>query len=106
VLIAASPNPFDPYHSEYLVVTVSARGAGERIVLDVFDIEGKRIAVLGTTNVLPTTFVWDGKDSSGRTVLPGIYILSCEFVPVDQGSRHVEKVVVGCGRRKNWTPRE
>jgi hypothetical protein len=106
VRLAASPNPFDPYRSEYLVVTVSARNAGERVVLDVFDIEGKRIAVLGTTNVLPTTFVWDGKDSSGRTVLPGIYILSCEFVPVDRGSRHLEKVVVGCGRRKNSSPRE
>jgi hypothetical protein len=104
--IAASPNPFDPYRSEYLFVTVSAQPVSNRVVLDVYDIAGRRVAALGTTTDLPTTFVWDGMDSWGKTVLPGIYVLACEFVAVDGGSRTVEKLVVGCGRKKHAAPRE
>ena len=98
--VAVSPNPFDPYRSEILVVSVSARGGSERVIVEVFDVSGRRVAEIGTTRVFPSTLVWDGTDSSGRTVMPGIYILACEFVSASMGSRSVEKVVVGCGRKE------
>ena len=98
--VAASPNPFDPYRSEILVVSVPSRGGSERAIVEVFDVSGRRVAEIGTTRVFPSTLVWDGRDSSGRTVLPGIYVIACEFVSVSMGSRSVEKVVVGCGRKE------
>jgi len=99
--VAVSPNPFDPYRSEYLVVTVPRRDEPERVVVGVFDIGGRRVAELGSATVFPTTLVWDGKDGGGEIVLPGIYVLACEFFSVTTGSRRVERVVVGCGRRNN-----
>ena len=97
--VTVFPNPFDPYRSEYLVVTIPRRDEAERVVAGVFDIAGRRVAELGTSTVFPATLVWDGRDGEGGTVLPGIYVLACEFFSVTNGSRRVERVVVGCGRR-------
>ncbi len=99
--VSVSPNPFDPYRCEVLVVTVPPRDEPERVVVGVFDIAGRRIADLGTAAAFPSTLVWDGEDSEGGTVLPGIYVLACEFFSVTNGSRRVERVVVGCGRRNS-----
>ena len=98
--VTASPNPFDPYRSEVLVVSVPARGGSERAIVEVFDISGRRVAEIGTTRVFPSTLVWDGTDSTGRTVMPGIYVIACEFVSASMGSGSVDKVVVGCGRKE------
>lgn len=102
--VTVSPNPFDPYRGGVLVVSVPERKGTERVVVEAFDIAGRRVAEIGTARVLPSTLVWDGRDSAGRPVLPGVYVIACEFFPVTVGSRYVEKVVVGCGRKERPGP--
>jgi hypothetical protein len=98
--IDVTPNPFDPYLSENLIVSVPDQGEPMRTVVSVFDTEGKRVVEIGAAEALPSVFVWDGRDSNGMTVLPGVYVVACEFYSVAIGTRRVEKVVVGCAKRK------
>jgi hypothetical protein len=97
--VVVSPNPFDPWRQETLVAVVPSRVDLERVVVTVFDVDGYHVADLGCASALPSTFVWDGKDAAGVSVLPGIYVLACEFYSLTSGSRRVERVVVGCGKR-------
>jgi hypothetical protein len=102
--VTVSPNPFDPYRAEVLVVSFPERKETERVVGEAFDIAGRRVSEIGTARVFPSTLVWDGRDSTGRIVLPGVYVVACEFFSVTVGSRYVEKVVVGCGRKEKPGP--
>ncbi len=99
--VTVSPNPFDPLRQEGLIAVIPRRKETERVVVAVFDLNGYRVVDLGSTAVLPSTFIWDGANAEGRTVPPGIYILACEFFSLTTGSRRVEKVVVGCGRKND-----
>lgn len=98
--VTAVPNPFDPYTGEVMVVTVPDAGAGVRVVASIFDIEGGRVADMGSTTAFPAVFMWDGRDSGGNLARAGLYVLACEFYTNSDGVRWVEKVVVGCARRK------
>ena len=98
--IDVSPNPFDPYLSENLIIMVPDQEEPMRVVVSVFDVRGRRLIEIGATAALPSVFVWDGRDAGGMTVSPGVYVVACEFFSVAIGTRRVEKVVVGCGRRK------
>jgi hypothetical protein len=102
--VTASPNPFDPFRAEVLVVSLPERAGTARVVVEAFDIAGRRVAEIGTARAFPATLVWDGRDASGRTVPPGVYVLACEFLPAAAGARYVERVVVGCGRKKGTGP--
>jgi hypothetical protein len=102
--VAATPNPFDPYRGETLAVSIPERSGTARVVVGAFDAAGRRVAEIGTARVLPATMVWDGRDFSGRAVPPGVYVVACEFFPAVVGSRYVEKVVVGCGRKEERGP--
>ncbi len=85
-------------------MSIPVREGSERVIVEVFDVSGRRVAEIGTTRVFPSTLVWDGTDAGGRKVMPGIYVLACEFVSASMGSRSVEKVVVGCGRKEKPDP--
>jgi len=93
------PNPFAPADGEALFITVPERPGPVRVVVSVFDTNGRRLRDIGQTSSLPFVFVWDGKNEGGRVVTPGIYVLACEFRSLDSGARNVERVVVGCGRK-------
>jgi len=98
--VTVAPNPFDPWAGETLrVVVADAPGAG-RVTARVFAASGRGIADLGTAAALPAVFIWDGQDLTGARVLPGVFIVTCEF-NIAGGGRRVEKVVVGCVGRKD-----
>jgi hypothetical protein len=47
-----------------------SRGAGAASPLDVFDVTGRRIAVVLSAD--GARWLWDGRDASGRSVAPGV----------------------------------
>ncbi|UCG52414.1 MAG: lamin tail domain-containing protein, partial [Candidatus Latescibacterota bacterium] len=94
-----TPKSFDPWQTETLCVTVPEQPVASRVVVSVYDIEGRRVSELGSTMQLPSVFAWDGKNAEGDTVRPGLYIVACEFFLLETNDRRVEKVVVGCGRK-------
>jgi len=99
-MVTAEPNPFDPYSGENMVVTVPDADVGGRVVLGIYDTNGGRVADMGSTTAFPAVFVWDGYGVDGRIAPAGLYILACEFYSETDGVRRVEKVVIGCARRK------
>ncbi|UCH83381.1 MAG: lamin tail domain-containing protein, partial [Candidatus Latescibacterota bacterium] len=96
--VRASPNPFDPWRSENLFVTVPEQDTPSRVVLTVFDLEGRRVRDVGATTDLPTVMTWDGTGNDGHAVGPGFYIVACEFSSLVTSKKRVEKVVVGCAK--------
>ena len=57
---------------------------GEKpIVLEIFDLSGRRVRDLTRVQSNPSgdhTFVWDGRDESGRLPPPGNYIIRAAFI--------------------------
>ncbi|MDH3217518.1 MAG: hypothetical protein OEN01_14750, partial [Candidatus Krumholzibacteria bacterium] len=98
-VLRVEPNPFDLDRDE-LFITVSAPREPSRTVVQIFDLSGKRLCDVGSSTELPFVFVWDGRDETGRTVTPGIYVIACQLYGLRTGVLRVEKVVLGCGRRK------
>jgi len=96
--IEVSPRTFSPRTGETMTVLVDA-DPGFRVVVGVYDVEGRWVAGLGSATAFPAVFVWGGRDGNGRDVEPGLYIVVCESF--DGPGRRVatQKVVVGCGRR-------
>lgn len=97
--LSVSPSVIDPTHPEIMVAVVAARDDVSRACAGVFDLVGRRVIDLGSASRFPATFVWDGRDESGRIVPAGVYVLACEMYSASTGQRSVEKVVVGCGRK-------
>ncbi len=66
----AAPNPFNP--STQIRYTTTAAGP---VRLEVFDLAGRRIAVLmdGTIPAGVHDAVWNGEDRAGRVVAAGVY---------------------------------
>ena len=93
-------NPFSPYEGESVLVSVDPGTEGVRVVLTVFDIGGRKVSELGSATVFPAVFVWTGYDSSGRLVLPGHYVVACEYFSVGGGRFKTDRVVVGCARHR------
>jgi hypothetical protein len=69
------PNPFNP--STKIEFELKAAGP---VKLLLYDLMGRRVAVLadGRRDAGRHTLTWDGRDSSGRTVSGGIYLLRIE----------------------------
>jgi len=71
-LYGNAPNPFNP-------VTTIRFGLPDwsRVVLDVYDLRGRRIAVLADEVRDAGYFdvIWDGKDDRGRSVASGVYFV-------------------------------
>jgi flagellar hook assembly protein FlgD len=81
---------------------VPKRDDASRVVVGIYDLDGRRVADLGSSTSLPSTFVWDGRDAAGRIVSAETYVLACEWFSASTGLRRVEKVVVGCGRKHDY----
>lgn len=69
-LYASIPNPF----SRSTAITYSLT-RGEKVNLVVFNVLGQRIRTLADEQVAPGTHIviWDGRDSQGDAVSPGVY---------------------------------
>lgn len=92
------PNPFDPTRGGELVIIVGARSEPTRTWVQLFDVGGRRVRDIGSSTSLPFVFLWNGRDEHGRPVVPGIYVIACEYRGLISGERVVERVVLGCGR--------
>ncbi len=85
-IVAAHPNPFNPR------VTVDfAVPRTMRVFLAVFDLEGRRVALLGEHTYLPGnhTVVWDGRDAAGHELAAGTYLLHLETDTVRESRKVV-----------------
>jgi hypothetical protein len=98
--IDVTPNPFPVHGGTPLLITVPARADPVRTHVRVFDINGGLVADVGTSTQLPFVFIWDGRNRWGRSVRSGIYLIACENISLDDGSRVVERVVLGCVGKK------
>ena len=77
--LSIEPNPFTS------TVSFAATGTpGAGIELDVFDVRGRRVVGfdLEASESGVGTVIWDGRDSDGGTVSPGIYIVRVSTGPV------------------------
>jgi len=99
VSLAARPNPFSPYDGETLSIVVNPSRSGVRAVACVYGADGRKIADLGSATAYPAVFIWDGTDGRGGLLVPGLYIVTCEFFSADGNRIFTDKVVVGCGRK-------
>lgn len=66
--LTAAPNPF----RSVTTIAVPHNFQGD---LDVFDLLGRRVARLGRVGAGTESIAWDGRDSSGRLVPPGLYFV-------------------------------
>jgi hypothetical protein len=65
--LTVGPNPFN----RLTLVHVPPAGRSARAYLDIRDVAGRRVARLPTRG--RRTFSWDGTDSNGRRLAPGVY---------------------------------
>jgi hypothetical protein len=72
--LEAAPNPMRG--STRLICRVPAGVAGERVALEVFALDGRRVRVLRDEPFAAGTreATWDGRDAAGRRVAPGVYL--------------------------------
>ncbi len=98
--ISVTPNPFSPIAGEKLLIVVDPPPAADRTSVTVFDVRGRIVRTVGSTTVHPYVFVWEGNRDGGGVVPSGLYVLACEMVSSDGRRLGVEKVVVGCGKKR------
>lgn len=73
VLSQNFPNPFNP--STFIGVTIPASSSPERVKLEVFDVQGRRVATLIDDRLGAGNYVvqWDGRTSAGAQAASGTY---------------------------------
>lgn len=75
--VQVQPRPFSPFADEYarFALVVGNIEVGREVVLKIYDLTGRPIRQLAQTGSARTyQFAWDGRDSSGRVVEPGLYL--------------------------------
>lgn len=98
--VSVTPNPFSPTAGEKLLIVVDPPPAADRTSVTVFDVRGRIVRTVGSTTVHPYVFIWEGDRDDGEVVPSGLYVLACEMVSSDGRRLGVEKVVVGCGKKR------
>jgi lysophospholipase L1-like esterase len=79
----AYPNPYRPSGGALLKLHIRLAGGG-RLGVRVLDITGRGIARIQEVTIAHSGehwLVWDGKDSRGNPLAPGVYLLSIEWSP-------------------------
>jgi hypothetical protein len=99
-----APRTFSPYDGEILTIAVdtgenATNAVGQKVVVSVYDMRGRRLAEVGSASAFPAVFVWNGTNVDGRVLPPGLYLVVCESYSSSGEPRSARKVVVGCGRR-------
>lgn len=75
--VQVQPRPFSPFADEYarFSLVVGNIEVGREVVLKIYNLTGRPIRQLAQTGSARTyQFEWDGRDSSGRVVEPGLYL--------------------------------
>lgn len=80
LLESVSPNPF----SSSVTLDFSVAKAGDRFTLSIYDLRGRRVAILLNSSLASGTHsvVWDGRDDRGSLLPSGMY-----FARLQNGSR-------------------
>jgi hypothetical protein len=99
-VLTVKPNPFSPSAGEKLLIAVEPPHAEARTSVSVFDARGRMVKTVGSSLVHPYVYVWDGRREDGSVAPSGLYVLACEMVSSAGKRLGVEKVVVGCGRKR------
>ncbi|MCL1826910.1 MAG: hypothetical protein FWG20_02615, partial [Candidatus Cloacimonetes bacterium] len=76
-VLSIENSPFSPYKNEHCFIKVSVQH--QQVIADViiFDLKGREVIRLADKATIPGeyAFIWDGKDSHRKNVLPGVYPL-------------------------------
>jgi hypothetical protein len=99
-VLAVKPNPFAPSAGEKLLIVVEPPHADVRTSVSVFDTRGRMVKTVGSSLVHPYVYIWDGRREDGAVAPSGLYVLACEITSSNGKRLGVEKVVVGCGRKR------
>ncbi len=93
------PNPFSPYRSESCIITYQAEKRLRNFKGIIFDFSGREIKQLigSIEGSSKGVILWDGKNSSLKPVLPGLYVLYLEGYSEDgkQMLKKQYKIYVG-----------
>jgi len=91
--LAAYPVPFNPQKKLLNIDKPGATlGSPHNILVSIYDINGD-LVIKKTGNGFP--FIWNGRNSSGRFVKPGLYILKVEVDDIsgDYGKKIIRILV-------------
>lgn len=86
--IAAYPVPFNPQKKVLTIGTPGQTSSPHTIRMEIYDINGD-LVIKKSGSQIP--FVWNGRNSSGRYVKPGLYLLKIEID--DENGDYGKKVV-------------
>lgn len=86
----ARPNPFNPRTE--IVISLSASGAAGPVSLEIYDLEGRKVASLfeGQLDAGTHRLTWDGLTDKGEAVRSGVYFGSL----TTKEGKHSEKLVL------------
>ncbi len=72
-----SPNPFSPYKSEHTIIEYKLNTPINKVTVKIFDLKGREIRkiVKNALSASKGSIVWDGRDSGGKIIPIGVYIL-------------------------------
>jgi hypothetical protein len=99
--LSFTPDPFDPDRHGTLTITLELPAGTASAAVIAYDLRGRRLKVIMDAAALPGTLeiLWDGRDTGGRRLPPGLYLLFAEFRDA-AGNRQcsVKKTLVVAGR--------
>jgi hypothetical protein len=87
--IAAYPVPFNPQKKTLTVDNPAGTLGPHKVLLSIYDINGD-LVIKKTLSTFPVK--WNGRNSSGRYVKPGLYILKVE-VDDDDDAHYGKKII-------------
>ncbi len=86
--LAAYPVPFNPQKKTLTIDNPSGTLGSHKVTVSIYDINGDEV-ITKTLSSFPVK--WNGRNSSGRCVKPGLYILKIE---VDDDSGEYGKKII------------
>ncbi len=101
VKIIIEPQTFSPnrLQGSFVKILFFLPFRQSRVTLDVYDLNGIKIANLMNNEVVPSVyeFQWDGRDSNGENLRSGGYVLLLEVVDIVSGQVAYGKELFGVG---------
>jgi hypothetical protein len=73
------PDPFDPDRHEGMHIEVGMPKNTASLSILIFDLRGRQLKTLFDGVLPPSPLIWNGRDSEGRRLPPGAYIIFAEF---------------------------
>nr|HPK40363.1 FlgD immunoglobulin-like domain containing protein [Candidatus Cloacimonadota bacterium] len=96
--VIISPQRFSPYRSEQCNISLYSTESDVTFKAIIFDINGNKIREItcGIYNDGYYTIIWDGKNKSGKSLLPGVYPI---YLEAGKNGRNLlkkrDKIIIG-----------